>query len=85
MFVCFHKAPIWIDDKIQASHLELNHACSAQNVNKKISPLKKLFAYVEKFNNGDPQERVFIFITWYKGEPAWTQALEGPHIHCAIR
>ena len=51
MFVCFHKAPIWIDDKIHASHLELNHGCSAQNVNKKISPLKKLFAYVEKFNN----------------------------------
>ena len=29
--------------------------------------------------NGDPQVRVFIFITWYKGEPAWTHALEGPH------
>ena len=65
MFVCFHKAPIWIDDKIQASHLELNHACSAQNVNKKISPLKKLFAYVEKFNNGDPQERVFKLVRLY--------------------
>ena len=24
--------------------------------------------------------RVFIFITWYKGEPAWTHALEGPHL-----
>ena len=23
--------------------------------------------------------RVFIYITWYKGEPAWTHALEGPH------
>ena len=22
---------------------------------------------------------MFIFITWYKGEPAWTHALEGPH------
>ena len=30
--------------------------------------------------NGDPQVRVFIFITWYKGEPAWTHALEGPHV-----
>ena len=29
--------------------------------------------------NWDPQVRVFIFITWYKGEPAWTHALEGPH------
>ena len=29
--------------------------------------------------NGDPQVRVFIFITWYEGEPAWTHALEGPH------
>ena len=46
-----HKTPIWIDDKIHASHLELNHACSAQNVNKKISLLKKLFTSVEKFNN----------------------------------
>ena len=26
-----------------------------------------------------PQVRVFIFITWYKGKPAWTHALEGPH------
>ena len=25
------------------------------------------------------QERVFIFITWNRGEPAWTHALEGPH------
>ena len=23
--------------------------------------------------------RVFIFITWYTDEPAWTHALEGPH------
>ena len=30
---------------------------------------------------GDPQVRVFISITWYKGEPAWTHALEGPHWH----
>ena len=29
--------------------------------------------------HGDPQVRVLIFITWYKGEPAWTHALEGPH------
>ena len=32
-----------------------------------------------KKHHGDSQERVFIFITWYKAEPAWTHALEGPH------
>ena len=31
------------------------------------------------YHNGDPQVRVFMFITWYKGKPAWTHALEGPH------
>ena len=29
---------------------------------------------------GDPQVRVFVFITWYKAELAWTHALEGPHV-----
>ena len=24
---------------------------------------------------------VFIFITWYKADPGWTHALEGPHAH----
>ena len=35
--------------------------------------------------NGDPQVRVFIYITWYKGEPAWTHALEGPHYVSLIK
>ena len=30
-------------------------------------------------HNPQTQVRVFIFITWYKAEPAWTHALEGPH------
>ena len=39
----------------------------------------KIFSNCCKQNYGGPQMRVFIFITWYKGEPAWTHALEGPH------
>ena len=40
----------------------------------------KKFTTVSLCNsNGDPQVRVIISITWYKDEPAWTHALEGPH------
>ena len=38
-----------------------------------------------KGHNGDPQVRVFMIITWYKGEPAWTHALEGPHSQIPYR
>ena len=34
---------------------------------------------MHEIDNGNPQVRVFKSITWYKGEPGWTHALEGPH------
>ena len=47
----------------------------------KVLGWSKLFVPDQRFIDMGTlsQERVFIFITWYKGEPAWTHALEGPH------
>ena len=56
--------------------------CTFSDSNLGICTLHLNQGYINSIplSNGDPQVRVFIFITWYKAEPAWTHTLEGPHI-----
>ena len=37
------------------------------------------YLWISLYINEDPHVRVFIFIMWYKAEPAWTHALEDSH------
>ena len=64
-FLTYERLNIWLFHNISLCCKSCKNGYSdKQHCNTKNSP------------NGDPQVRVFI----YKGEPAWTHALEGPHI-----